>query len=143
MKQSLIIASEQSKYLAMEAIKNIDINHPMTVTIAPYSKRRTSEQNSMQWAGMLGDFAAQARLAGRLFRADVWHEYLKEKLLPDAPKEGVTLKGYKKWLEMPDGRLKMIGSTTMLTTRGMSDYLEQCYAFGCDLDVKFTTVKYG
>lgn len=43
-----------------------------------------------------------------------------------------------KWLEMPDGRLKMIGSTTKLTTSGFSDYLEQCYALGCDLDVRFT-----
>lgn len=123
---------------AARIIAGMKSEKPLIVTVEEETKKRTRSQNDMHWAGLLGDFASQARLAGRLFSEAVWHELLKEKFLPDAHKDGVTLKGYVKWLEMPDGRLKMIGSTTKLTTSGFSDYLEQCYAFGCDLDVRFT-----
>lgn len=114
------------------------INRPVIITMQEESTKRSGEQNKLQWAGMLGDFENQAILYGRTFSAQVWHEYLKEKFLPDTFIPGKTLKDYKKWIEMPDGRIKIIGSTTKLTPSGFSDYLEQCYAFGCELGVKFT-----
>lgn len=139
MNQQLIInETPQSLFHAIEALKNLDRSQPHTVTIAPLTKRRTKDQNKLQWKSMLGDIASQAMLANRYFGVKVWHEYMKEKFLPETYQEGITLKDYEKWLEMPDGRLKMIGSTTKLTTKGMSDYLEQCYAFGCDLGVRFS-----
>lgn len=110
----------------------------MQVEVKPFQKLRTSDQNRLMWKSLLGDFASQAFVDGRLFGADVWHEHLKELFLPEQAEAGITKEGYQKWLEMPSGKLKMVGSTTKLTTKGMSDYLEQCYAFGCDLDVRFT-----
>lgn len=127
---------------AVQLLSKQVINRPVIITMREETKKRSGEQNRLQWAGMLGDFEKQATLAGHRFSAAVWHEYCKEKFLPDTFIVGKTLKGYQKWVEMPDGRLKTIGSTTQLTTSGFSDYLEQCYAFGCELGVKFTTVKY-
>jgi hypothetical protein len=40
---------------------------------------------------------------------------------------------------LPDGTLKMVGSTTKLTTKGMSVYFEQLYAYAVsELDVRFS-----
>ena len=97
----------------------------------------------MQWAGMLGDFAEQGVIDGRRFSQKVWHEYLKEKFLPDFPQDGITLKGYEKWLEMPSGEIRLVGSTTKLTTKGFSEYITQCHAFGAgELGIRFTVVGY-
>ena len=110
----------------------------MVVTIANYVKKRSSGQNSLQWVSILGDFSIQGIINGKQFSANVWHEYLKEMLLPEEFTEGETLNNYCKWQEMPDGKLKLIGSTTNLTTLGFSNYIEKCYAYGTqELDIKF------
>jgi len=128
---------------AIKIIQESDPEQPLEVTIFPHRKKRTSDQNKLMWKSLLGDFAQQGIIDGRTFGQNVWHEYLKEKFLPEEFVEGKTLKGYEKYVEMPDGRLKLNGSTTMLTTAGMSDYLEQCYAWGAGvLGIRFTTNKY-
>ena len=108
------------------------------VEVKPFQKLRTGDQNRLMWKSLMGDIASQAFVDGRQFSQKVWHEHLKELFLPEQAEEGITTADYVKWLEMPDGSLKMVGSTTKLTTRGMSDYLEQCYAYGCELGVRFT-----
>jgi hypothetical protein len=76
---------------------------------------------------------------GKRYSEEVWHEILKARFLPDQPTDGITLKGYKKWLEMPDGSMHLVGSTTKLTTRGFSKYLEDCMAWGAsELGIRFT-----
>ena len=127
---------------AIQLLSRQIINRPVIITLQEETKKRSGEQNRLQWASMLGDFEKQARIAGRSFSAAVWHEYMKERFLPDTYVPGETLKDYKKWIEMPNGRLINVGSTTQLTAKGFSNYLEQCYAFGCEMGVKFTTVNY-
>lgn len=139
MKQQFIITSDQAKAAAQRAITGLTFDKPMVVEIKPHVKKRNNGQNSLQWVGMLADYSMQVVIDGRQFAVNTWHEHLKEKFLPEQYEEGITLKGYQKWLEMPDGSLKMIGSTTKLTTRGMSEYMEKCYAYGAqDLGIMFT-----
>ena len=138
----IIIDSDRAQFHAAQRVNGLPTDGSMVVTIKPYSKRRTSEQNRLQWAGMLGDIAKQAQIAGRFFSEQVWHEHCKERFLPDVHVDGITLKNYVKWIEMPSGNLKMVGSTTQLTTKGMTDYLDQCYALGCEMGVRFTTSRY-
>lgn len=134
-----IINSRESRHAAVEAVKNITAEPLMMVTIAPYVKKRSKSQNSMQWVALLGDFSMQVIIDGKQFAANVWHEHLKEKCLPGLPEEGITLKGYVKWMEMPCGKLKLVGSTTKLTTKGFSDYIERCYAYGVtEFDIRFS-----
>ena len=66
-------------------------------------------------------------------------KHLKALFLPDEASEELTLPAYVKYQEMPDGKLMMVGSTTKLTTKGMSLYFEQLYAYAVtELDVRFT-----
>lgn len=109
---------------------------------SPSVKKRTIPQNRLLWAGMLGDFAEQGQINGRKFNAATWHHFLKEEFLPNQPEEGITSDDYEKWTEAPFGRLILTGSTTKLTTKGFSDYMEKCFAFGCtDLGIRFTEVR--
>lgn len=140
MKKVFKIDSEKSKHYMLMELQALSLEPVKIVEVKPYQKLRTSDQNRLMWKSLLGDFASQAFVDGRLFGANVWHEHLKELFLPEQAEDGITKEGYQKWLEMPTGKLKMVGSTTMLTTRGMSEYLEQCYSFGCDLGVRFTAV---
>jgi NinB protein len=127
---------------ACKIIQESDPEHPLEVAIFPHSKKRTAEQNALMWVSLLGDFARQGIINGKLYEEDTWHLYLKKLFLPETYIEGKTRKGYKKYVEMPDGELVMKGSTTMLTVSGMTDYLEQCYAFGGqELGIRFTTNK--
>jgi hypothetical protein len=139
MKRIFLINSEQAKNYAIQAIKAIsDYTKPQQVTIEPEKKRRSTEQNSLMWVSLLGDFSMQVDFDGKKFLPDIWHDQLKKQFLPETPGTDETLSGYKKWEEMPDGSLKMVGSTKLLTKLGMENYLHKCYAYGGELGIKFT-----
>lgn len=136
-----ILNNPQAKANAIRMINEASFEFPLEVGIFPFKKKRTGEQNKLMWRSMIGDFTQQGIINGRQFSAEVWHEYLKEKFLPEELTQGETLKGYKKYIEMPNGNLKMVGSTTQLTTVGMTNYLEACYAFGAELGIRFSSNK--
>ena len=132
--------NEQVKQNCIKAIQAIDVSVSpvMEVEICLFSKPRTDEQNKLMWSGLLADFSTQGILFGRQFSTMVWHEHLKEKFLPEQYKKGITKKNYIKWIEMPNGQLKLIGSTKDLTTKGFGCYLETLYHYGAyELEIKF------
>ena len=45
--------------------------------------------------------------------------------------------GYIKWDVDPLGERVLVGSTTQLTVRGYSDYLEQVHVLGAEMGVQF------
>jgi len=139
--QRIIIRGDRQRELAEKLIWEVPENYE--IIIGPETKVRTKQQNAYNWAGMLGDYARQGIINGRKFDEDTWHEYLKKKFLPDHFIEGITLKGYRKWVELPDGTLQMKGSTTKLSVRGFSEYLNECFAFGAqELGIMFTERGY-
>jgi len=136
--QIIRIANESARNSALLQIQALSLEPVMQVEIKKFTKKRSGEQNSLQWAGMLSDFSEQGVINGKTFSVKVWHEYLKELFLPDQEEEGITLKGYAKWQAMPDGSLRCIGSTTKLTTKGFSEYMERCYSYGAqELEIRF------
>ena len=106
-------------------------------------KSRKLSQNALMWVGPLADIASQAWVNGRQFSDVTWHEFLKREFLPedDHPEiEKLAKPGYRKWDYTPSGEKVLIGSTTELTVRGMSEYMEQVYAAGAELGVQFRTI---
>ena len=125
---------------AINAIQNapIDIERPLEVIIREEQKGRSLSANALMWAGPLNDIASQAWVHGRQYSALIWHEYFKEKFLPDFPDLTQVKEGYRKYEETPDGKRILIGSTQKLTKHGFSLYMEQIYAYGADLGVRFS-----
>jgi len=128
--------------IAINAIQNapIDSEYPLEVIIREEQKARSLSANALMWAGPLNDIAQQAWVHGRQYSALIWHEYFKEKFLPEIADPKFTKEGYKKYEETPDGRRVLVGSTSKLTKWGFSNYMEQIYAYGGELGVKFTEV---
>ncbi len=114
----------------------VDADHPLEIVIRESEKPRTADQNALMWAA-LEEIAAQAWVQGRQHDAEVWHEHCKREFLPENFEEKITRVGYRKWAFLPNGERQCVGSTTMLTRRGFSDYIEQIYAFGASLGVEF------
>ena len=125
---------------AINAIQNapIDLERPIEIIIREEQKGRSLSANALMWAGPLNDIATQAWVHGRQYSALIWHEYFKEKFLPDFPDSKQVKEGYKKYEETPDGRRVLIGSTNKLTKYGFNLYIENIYAYGADLGVRFS-----
>lgn len=121
----------------------IDSENPLEIIIREPVKVRGLDQNAMMWAGPLADIAAQAWVCGRQYSAEIWHEQFKREYLPeeDAPDLGELVKDpfvWRKWDWMPNGDRVLTGSTTQLTKKGFSQYIEQIEAFGSSLGVQFS-----
>ncbi len=86
----------------------------------------------------LNYISKQACLNAKQNSSLIWHEYFKEKFLPDFPDPKQVKEGYMKYEETPDGRRVLTGSTNKLTKHGFSLYMEQIYAYGAELGVRFS-----
>ena len=136
---TFVIDSDRKHFHAINTINGLPTDGSMEVVIQEHVKKRTQGQNRYQWKAILGDISRQVRIDGKALAPAIWHEHLEGLFLPDEAHEELTLPSYVKWEEMPDGTLKMVGSTTKLTTKGMSIYFEKLYAYAVtELDVRFS-----
>lgn len=138
----IMLVGEMQKETAKILIDNapMDVMHPIEFVIREAVKPRKLDQNALMWVGPLADIASQAWVQGRTYDAEVWHEQFKREFLPETHIEGITREGYKKWDVTPKGDRVLVGSTTDLTVRGFSEYLEKVHAYGASLGVMFHTV---
>lgn len=117
----------------------IDEINPLCVTVGEEVKARKLDQNALYWSGPLKDISEQVYIQGRTYNADVLHEYFKDSFLPDVFDHEICKDGYVKYDYTPSGKRILIGSTTQLTIKGFSEFLEQVYAFGASHGVEFHT----
>lgn len=133
----LVGASQQAAAQAFLANLPLDPEEPLEVVVRERVKPRKLSQNALMWAGPLTDIAEQAWVQGRRFPAEVWHEQFKRDFLPEEYDPELCLEGYRKWDVTPRGDRVLVGSTTMLTRKGMAQYLQQVEAAGAALGVEF------
>lgn len=120
-------------------LNNLPLDGSKEVVIREYVKPQSHQQRKLMFGVRLEEIAKQAWIERRQYPVSTWHEFFKEKYLPESFVEGETLEGYQKWIEMPDGTLRMIGSTTKLTTRGQVNYMHQVESFAAqELGVMFS-----
>lgn len=140
-KRVFFLREERNRDTLLGLIKNLplDQDKPMQVTVEPYKRPRKLDQNALYHSGPLKDIAEQLFIEGRQYSAEVLHRYLKEQFLPEEYIEDECLAGYRKWDYDPSGNRVLVGSTTQLTVRGFSIFLEQVHAFGANMGVEFHT----
>lgn len=135
-----ILLREQAQVdLAIAALRNapLDASHPVEFLLREEVKGRKPDQNALMWSGPLVDIAVQCWAEGRQYSDVVWHEYFKAQFLPEDFYPELCKEGYRKWDFDPGGNRVLIGSTTGLTIKGFSQYLEQIHAFGAQMGVEF------
>lgn len=137
--RQVFLRTEQQRALVTALLPNLplDEHEPLEVIIREPVKARGLDANALMWVGPLADIAAQAWVQGRQFSAEVWHEHFKREHLPEEFDPELTKDGYRKWDYTPTGERVLIGSTTQLTKRGFSQYLEQIEAEGAVMGVQF------
>ena len=88
----------------------------------------------------LHEIAEQGWFQGRLYSADVWHEYAKKHIMPE---EIITKDGEirSKWVESPDGS-RVVISATQLAKACFAEYTEMVEAFGAGLGVRYKEKGY-
>lgn len=136
------LVGETQREAAVTRIMNIplDPDEPIEVVFREEQKIRKPDANALMWVGPLKDISEQAWVNGRQFSDKVWHEHFKREFLPedDDPNiEELAKDGYRKWDICVTGERVLVGSTTELTRKGFSIYLQQVEAFGASLGVMF------
>lgn len=138
-KRELLLRDEKVRERAIALLNNlpVDADHPLQIVVSEYKPPRKQSQNAFLWAGPLKDIAEQAFLDGRQYSAEVWMEYFKRELLPEEFDPELCREGYRKYDYLPDDQRVMVGSSTQLTVKGFSNFVEQITAFGASLGVMF------
>jgi len=138
--RTILLRTEQQREQALALLKHVplDDKKPLELVVSEQQKKRGPDANSLMWAGPLRDLAEQGWLEQRRYSAEAWHELAKREFLPEEYDPELCLKGYRKWERLPgsDERI-LVGSTTMLTVKGMALHIEQLHALGGSLGVQF------
>ena len=131
--QIIILHTDVQLQHAHVRLNNMPLDGTMEIVIRPVSKKRSGRQNSLMWSdGLMATIADQAWVDGRQFSSSVWHVHCKVLFLPEGNEEDydrMVLKGYSKWIHLPDGTRQMVGSTARLTEYGMSVYIGRIEAW--------------
>jgi hypothetical protein len=138
--RTIVLVDEQRRQMAISVVQNMPLG--TEIVCREVVKKRSLDQNALYWAGPLKDIELQAFVLGRQYSAEVWHEQFKISFLPEAnnPDLAELVKDpakYVKWAHTPNGSRVCIGSTTQLTKRGFSEFLEGVYSTGAELGVQF------
>lgn len=143
--RKIVICGELQRETAVNAIRNMPVyvtSDALEVVIREQVKLRKLTQNDLMWVGPLKCIAEQGWVEGRKYSADVWHEHFKTEHLPDEDDlefDPTHVKdGYRKWDVTPGGKRVLVGSTTQLTVKGFSVYLEKMHADGANIGVQFS-----
>lgn len=138
-KQTYILTSPAVRSQCSVMLHSLPCDGSIEVTIGDYIKPSTYEQQKRMFIAVVKDISSQAWYDKRQMNVPQWHFILKLMFLPEQFTEGITKKGYQKWLEIPNHEPHMVGSTKMLTVKGHSLYTVECTAFGASLGVRFSS----
>lgn len=138
--RTILLRAEQQRQTLLSLVPNlpVDCDKPLQIVIREEVKPRKLSQNDLMWSGPLADIEQQAYIDGRRYNINVWHHHLKILYLPEEFDEEITKIGYRKWDYLPTEERVLVGSTTQLTIKGFSIYLEQILAFGANLGVRYS-----
>jgi len=131
---------------AIAMLNNLPLGQGIEVVVRETPSAKSLSQNNLLW-GILTEISEQVFVDGRQFNAECWHEFFKREYLPDGSESDIEqlvkdALRYRKWSTIPNGDRTLIGSTTDLTKRGFSNYIEQIYSFAAQKGVSFAAKEY-
>jgi hypothetical protein len=139
-KRTFFLREERNRDTLLGLIKNLPLcgDKPMQVTVEPYKRPRKLDQNALLWK-LLTEISEQLFIEGRQYAPETLHHYFKVQFLPEEFNDEECLADYRKWAYDPSGERVLIGSSTQLTVRGFSGYIEAITAFAANMGVEFHT----
>lgn len=147
-KQRVIkILGKQQKDTAHAMIDNVPEGVGLEVVLREEVKTRSLSQNNLYWAN-LEEISQQLWWLGKQYSAEGWHHAFKCMFMPDEKSEPYLFElvknpdSYHKYEYTPNGERICKASTTDLTKKGFTEYIEQIYAFATGEGVMFKTYDY-
>jgi hypothetical protein len=117
--------------------KELESGTELCVTVVPLEDQRTIQQNKYMWSVVLKEISEQATIGGIGATPEGWHLFFKRKILGYEFVK-VKLPGKKR-----PSIIKQLRSTTGLSVKKMSEYLEEEIAIAVtDYDVKFSVRRW-
>ena len=117
--------------------QKLELGQRLLVHVEVLEDDRSLKQNAFYWKAVLEQIAQGATLGGVRYTADAWHEYFKRTILGYEIKK-VAVAGSKR-----KKVIRRLKSTTGLSVRAMSKYLEQVQAFAAtELGITFTVAHW-
>lgn len=105
----------------------------LTLVVEPYEVARSKQQNRYYWGACLREIADQAVVCGVRYQPEAWHELFKRMFL------GYRIEKYRIAGNKRKMAKRVLSSTTGLSVKKMSIYLEQVQAYAAnDLAVRFS-----
>lgn len=99
---------------------------------------RSVKQNAFLWAGVYSEISLQAVVCGERWISEAWHELFKRMFLGYRYERQPGIAGVSK-----DRAVRVLRSTTELSVKEMSVYLDQVLSYGTtDLGVTFQTMDW-
>ncbi len=141
--RSFVLTGERVQEALITVVENLPLDGSIEAVLREYQPKRTDPQNNLMWL-RLGEIAEQAWILGVRYSAETWHEQYKREYLPDEnkpdfnPSHVKSQETWRKWGYLPNGERVLLGSTTRLSKRGMSDYVTQIEAHGAGMGVLFS-----
>jgi len=116
-----VILSPHNRDVAKQMVDNAPDGYVLEVR----PPKRSLDSNRYYWA-VLGDISEQM-VVGKAYEPSIWHVYFKQLFLPDLMQE------------LPDGSLSIVPpSSTKLTQKEFSEYLEKVVKWALEHDVRFS-----
>ncbi len=141
--RTITIDTAQKREITATAVSKLPLDRNIEVVIREVVKARKLSQQQLMFAGPLRDIAEQAWHNNQQYPSEMWHEtykilYLPEDEDPDLAELVKDPETWRKWGYLPKSdKRECIGSTTGLTIKGYSRYLEQIHADGAGMGVLF------
>ncbi len=106
----------------------LEAGHPLTITVEPYKRKRSVDQNARYWA-MLNEISQQmpALMDGQWYSPEVWHEYCKRRFL-----------GIETTMEFRGKAIPIPKSTRRLSVTEFMGYCDEIQAWAHESGVMFT-----
>lgn len=138
-KRRMLLRGPEQVERAIALLRTVPLDDakPLELLVREEVKARKLDQQALMWLGPLADLAEQAWLQGRQYAVEVWHEFCKKEFLPEDFDPDLCLENYRKWDIDPAGDRVLVGSTTMLTIKGMAQHITQIHSLGGSLGVEF------
>jgi hypothetical protein len=123
---AILAANVQAKTL-------VRMDKRVRITVEVAEEDRSEQQNRFYWGPCLTEISEQAVVCGQRWTVDAWHELFKRQFIGYEVKK-IKVAGRKKVTI-----IRRLKSSTDLTVRQFSDYLDKLQAFAAaDLGVRFS-----
>ncbi len=139
MKQAVVLFNPQQAHQAISAqlwpwVKSMtQAGHKLVAEVRLQEDDRSLRQNRYYWGPCLTEISRQAQVGGQRYAAEAWHELFKRQFLGYQGKK-VAVAGAKR-----KRVIRQLRSTTDLSVRAMSKYLDQVQAYAAtELGVEFS-----